>query len=388
MNVDAGPSIFLDQSAYKDWKRSKASYKNRRASKELSKDYKDWEQQPLQYSKRNLKTSLLGNNYWMPEHDANELEHYVQKNQSVLSDSYKGKQRLYNVQTPADFIDYAFTDARLKNVETAEASGGHILSVSYNSLYKILIVKFAKQAALGDTCAFFDLPANVAALLLHYARTNQLAPSDGKHERHMLGVEFWNLVRVRGTLHNTRYAFEYTNSAAVEEAVAKGNTSIDRGTVGRPLGSKGKDNKYYYDDSGRRYHKDEEGNPIIGTRGRPKGSSTSSPADALKDARSAAHKEYVERLTKGELSSKDNYLKTKTSNIDRYNAAALYDYLNDEYGMYHDDINSARGSTKSHMQNAYDIFKQNQSNMTDDIVKQIKDELRLSGYSFERPEDL
>ena len=382
----AGPNILLDQSAYNEWKRNKGSYKNRREAKEYNQAYKDWNKLPREVLKRYLTESLNGNRYWMPEHDANELDQYILEHQSVLSDVYKSKQLLRNVSTPADFIDYAFSDKRLSNVESAVAKGGHIAEVSYNSFYKILLVKFAKTASMGDTCAFFNIPANVAALFLHLARTGQM----GINGRHQLGIEFWNLVRVRGTVHNTRYAFEYVPSDVIDSAVANGEGSIQQSAGGRREGSKGADNKYFYDDSGRRYEKDENGNPIIKQRGRPKkeGSETESKTTARGEAANEAHKTYVKKLASGGFNKTDKYMQTSTSNINKYNADDLFAYLNDDYGMYHEDVKHTRGSVRSHMQAAYTLFNDSGKKVTNENIEAIKSELRQSGFEFESPEDL
>ena len=373
MAAEAGPSILLNQDAYKEWKRNKGSSKNK-------KGYKDWTKLPDEVKKRYLTESLNGNRYWLPEHDANELDQYLLEHQSVLSDVYKGKQLLRNVSTPADFIDWAFSGTRKDNqVDTAIVpNGGHIKEVQYNSFYKILLVQFAKSATLGDTCAFFNLPANVAALLLHLARTGQM----GTNGRHQLGIEFWNLVRVRGTVHNTRYQFEYVPSDTIKAAHAAGQESISMSAGGRREGSKGTDTKYFYDDSGRRYQKDDKGNPIIRGRGRPKKSGESADAKTAQGAAAQeAHKAYVKRLASGELNDKEeDYVHTSSKNVLKYNREDLDIYFN--YGSYNEHLGKVKGDKRSILQEAYNMFKSGKD------TEDIKNKLYSTGIKFDTPDML
>lgn len=184
----------------------------------FNKDFSDW------YSKkrhtgnkkemkglRKLRSSLTGDVYMLPSHDYHELVKHFKEHESELSDVYKSdnKQLYKNIQTPADYIDFAFEKkSQQKNLVTQECKGGHILKLTYNPLYKLLMVEFTNR---GDVCVFFNLPANVAAELMHFAENNTMGISsrDGT-QRHMVGIYFWDLVRVRGTVHDTRYPFQYT----------------------------------------------------------------------------------------------------------------------------------------------------------------------------------
>lgn len=123
----------------------------------------------------------------------------------------KGKHRLRDVHTPGDFIDFGFSNEQKENITTVACKGGHIAMLSYNPVYMLLKVQFSKSCNLPDTVVFFNLPANVATTLMYLAESNAMAaPGKNGEERHAVGVEFWNLVRVRGTVHETQYSFSYT----------------------------------------------------------------------------------------------------------------------------------------------------------------------------------
>lgn len=224
----AGPSPF-SKSEYSDWLNARNSIKNAKEYKRLSSPAPS----------RDLRGSLSGDIYKMPEQDFHQLVDWLKEHHSVLSPTYaaNGKQLKRDIQTPADFIDFAFKENQQKNIETVECKGGHILSLSYNWNYKLLMVRFKNEGREGNVVVFFNLPANTAATLMMHGRYNNMAPptKTGK-ERHMVGVEFWNLVRIRGTLHGTRYPFQYT------EDFRSGNPSGR--TVG--VGPDGKPSKYIY----------------------------------------------------------------------------------------------------------------------------------------------
>lgn len=192
------------------------AFKAQRKNKSQFKQYKGFS---VSYEKRLLINELTGEKYPMPAQDNVEFVKFYRKHQSELSQGYlNGKKLKRNILTPTDFIDYAFETKSQKNNQlvSVDCKGGHIVKLTYNALYKLLMVQFAYSYNLPNVCVFFNLPANVAALLMHLGETGQMAaPEITKtgivRERHAVGVEFWNLVRVRGTKHTTRYPFEYTN---------------------------------------------------------------------------------------------------------------------------------------------------------------------------------
>lgn len=104
----------------------------------------------------------------------------------------------------SDYIDYAF-DKNGRSNKKASAEG-HISALEYNEETQLLKVDFAS----GNTCIYFRVPSVVAAELLHFAETGQtmISPATGK-QRHVLGIRFWDLIRIRGARHGSRYRFEY-----------------------------------------------------------------------------------------------------------------------------------------------------------------------------------
>ena len=189
------------------------------------------------YETRPVKSYLTGDVYLLPKHDYTQLVKYLGEHHSELSEQYKqdDKQLYKNIQTPADYIDFAFEKAsQKKNLTTVTCQGGHIKALTYNPLYKLLMVSFSNR---GDVVVFFDLPTNIASQLIYFAENNTMSPPD-KHgrERHAVGVYFWDVVRVRGSLHDTRYAFQYTSDFRTGAA------------MGRPqgVGPDGEPSKYTY----------------------------------------------------------------------------------------------------------------------------------------------
>lgn len=179
-----------------------------------------WRKYPKKPETRRL-TSSLGNVYDMPGEDLDNFIQYM-KSESEKSELYteQDKKRLKNVQTPADYIDFVFDPQRLKTLKKqqvvdmpvqkdANGETGHIVNLTYNSRYMLFKVTFWN----GTICCFFNVPSRVVALLMHYAENGTMAPpgKNGKR-RHALGVEFWNLIRIRGTVHSTRYPFQYVTN--------------------------------------------------------------------------------------------------------------------------------------------------------------------------------
>lgn len=83
---------------------------------------------------------------------------------------------------------------------------GHIVSLKFNSERNLLWVSFAK----GADVIYSKVPSAVVGQLIAYAENDSFTVSPVTGERvHLLGVEFWNLIRIRGQLHGSRYPFEY-----------------------------------------------------------------------------------------------------------------------------------------------------------------------------------
>lgn len=80
---------------------------------------------------------------------------------------------------------------------------GHIAMLEYAQKEHILRVTFTNN---GAVCVFFDVPTAVAGELIHLADKNATRQKDG---RHLLGVRFWDYIRIRGTHTGAKYPFAY-----------------------------------------------------------------------------------------------------------------------------------------------------------------------------------
>lgn len=84
---------------------------------------------------------------------------------------------------------------------------GHIANIEYAQMQQVLRVTFASNGAI---CLFYRVPTAVAGELLHLAKTRSTSGvNPNGTPRHRLGMVFWDLVRIRGQRHGSRYPFEY-----------------------------------------------------------------------------------------------------------------------------------------------------------------------------------
>lgn len=208
--VVAGPLPFRE--AYPDFAARSRSKKNMAENWNV---FHGWREKPVKPEMRKL-VSSLGNYYEMPGEDLDKFLRYV-RHDSEVSQEYSEADRkaLKNVQTPADYIDFVFDAQRLKRLKRKQVvdmpaanggDGGHIVHLTYNTRYMLLKVTFKN----GTVCCFFNVPERAVRLLMYHAENGTMAaPGPNGRRRHALGVEFWNLIRIRGTVHQTRYPFEY-----------------------------------------------------------------------------------------------------------------------------------------------------------------------------------
>lgn len=84
---------------------------------------------------------------------------------------------------------------------------GHIAKIEYAQMQQVLRVTFANNGAI---CIFFRVPSAVAGELIALAKSKatRISAVDGK-QRHVLGMTFWDIIRIRGQKHGSRYPFEY-----------------------------------------------------------------------------------------------------------------------------------------------------------------------------------
>ena len=130
------------------------------------------------------------------------------------------------------YIADAFgSSADVKVVDPRATGGdtGHIVKLEYAVMYNILRVTFKKPSSGGQVVAYMNVPNPVAGELLYLAEANptQVSANSGTI-RHVLGMRFWDLIRIRGTIHGTRYPFEYvTDMGNGRDSYAKGTATPD-----------------------------------------------------------------------------------------------------------------------------------------------------------------
>lgn len=122
--------------------------------------------------------------------------------------------------------EHAFSGKHKDKVEGI----GHITLLEYamendHTRTGILRVSFLN----GDVCLFFNVPPAVYGTLKHHAVHKSTAGSYRSHgeirQRHLLGVEFWNLVRIRGHRYGAKFPFSYEHKAE-GKIVRHGNRRI------------------------------------------------------------------------------------------------------------------------------------------------------------------
>lgn len=116
-------------------------------------------------------------------------------------------------QDAIDFGMNAFDESDPAHGQIFSEEGcGHIAKIEYaqgepgTQRGQVLRVTFAN----GAICLFFRVPSAVAGELLFLAKDNTVVGQKPNGEdKHMLGVVFWDLVRIRGSHTGARYPFEY-----------------------------------------------------------------------------------------------------------------------------------------------------------------------------------
>jgi hypothetical protein len=356
------------------WSKDYAAWSSRKKTDDRATYYhgsnKTFKNMRKPYPTRPIRDSLTGNVYLMPKQDYTELINKLSVNQNMIASKQSQEyidsgKKLNAVQTPTDYIDYAFnTDKQKKNITTAECDSGHIRKLAYNPLYKLLMVTFWNNTK----CVFFNLPANLAATLLYCMENNVMAinPKSGG-ERHQVGVEFWNLVRVRGTLHDTRYPFQYTeyhNSGDIN-TIGSGNKS------GRVLGS----GKYMYL---------EQGNPdfLLDKDKRYKDGN-----EHERKSMRLLKEDYEQKKSEQEsLAESDRYIGDDwNDNVLDYDIDNLYEYFeNDKNGVYskHRKQVSASKTLSKILDDAEDLYNNGAS------AGKIASKLSELHLGFPKPEDM
>lgn len=213
-----GPNPLYDLEAFKQWQRERKAtpeafnqfYKRANiAERKLQhKDGAGWYTLPSRPEMRKLTDPLTGQLYDMPINDYENFLSFI-RTDSEVSELFAKTGRLKDATTPADYISYVFEKSKSELI--VQEGCGHISLLEYSTFYQLLRVTFTNN---GNVVVYFRVPVSVANVLIALAQSKaQGTGRDGK-PRHSLGMYFWDLVRIRGTIHGSRYAFEYTNGTA------------------------------------------------------------------------------------------------------------------------------------------------------------------------------
>jgi hypothetical protein len=114
----------------------------------------------------------------------------------------------------------AFSEDNATHGEVIRQKGcGHIAEVDYAQREKILRVEFVND---GSICLFFEVPTSIAGELIYLAKKGAKR-SDG---RHLLGIRFWDYIRIRGQRHGAKYPFEYEQHSSGYLTREKGRHAV------------------------------------------------------------------------------------------------------------------------------------------------------------------
>lgn len=126
-------------------------------------------------------------------------------------------------QVTEDMIDY-IEKGFAKNAKFQAVKGvGHIALLEYNAYRQLLRVTFRVG---NSVCVFFRVPKTVFGELYSLCDERKIDGSRRSDHNHLLGIRFWDLVRIRGTCHGAKYKFVYTRDAMLSDDVDE--------TTGRP----------------------------------------------------------------------------------------------------------------------------------------------------------
>ena len=144
------------------------------------------------------------------------------------TDFMGGKTKAYVIEGYDDYIGFhanddgeqlAYAEAAFDKVDkggigilSATPSGGHITKIEYNYESKVMRVTFQKDGKRGNQCLFVGVAEVIANQLLRLAEDGSTR-ADG---RHLVGVRFWDLVRIRHQRTGARLPFSYTGSHSSE----------------------------------------------------------------------------------------------------------------------------------------------------------------------------
>ena len=166
-------------------------------------DDNQYDKNPKHYKTQNV-TTPSGRVVKVPVDD---YKHFMEHNEMYAKLFDKAHNANLDVGT---YIEDTFDkkDGKYTHAITSFNGVGHIKFIEYSAHRQVMQVTFTNNNAI---CAYFRVPSAVVGELAYLASGETEIGNDGKI-RHKLGRRFWDLVRVRGTLHGGRYVFRYVQT--------------------------------------------------------------------------------------------------------------------------------------------------------------------------------
>lgn len=105
-----------------------------------------------------------------------------------------------------------------------EAPEGHIQEIRYNPTYQVMDVMFRKRGNQGaDTSVlFFRVPMAYWVEFQHHATSMATSIGFDGTRRHVLGIRFWDLIRIRGQRSGSRLEYTYERSGSLSSGSEQG----------------------------------------------------------------------------------------------------------------------------------------------------------------------
>ena len=185
-------------------------------------------------------TDSLGNKYQTPDVIKWDdwLDIFRARHGAYLSEEYERTLDEKNIRSLGDLCHWSF-DRDNSGYYSFDCPAGHISKVEYHNKTSVMRVTFTNG---GDVVCYFYVPAQVYATLQHLSEGMPTRIGKDGKPRHLVGIYFWDLVRVRGTVHGNRYECVYTTmgerggladaSGMSEEEISK----IDEANIARSSG--------------------------------------------------------------------------------------------------------------------------------------------------------
>lgn len=160
---------------------------------------------PRSVRQKNLVTSL-GYGHETPDGNI-DLDKYMkflrQENGGVRED-FNGKYK--DIQSLGEYVQFVFSKSTSPWYSVKCPEGSHILQLDYSPNYMMLRAYFQKH---DNIVVYFYVPMSIYATLEALADSPSTRLDIHGVPRHLVGIYFWNLIRIRGTVTGSRYLFTY-----------------------------------------------------------------------------------------------------------------------------------------------------------------------------------